>query len=928
MLQWFRKQPLNSNGGNNGGDMHIALTRKLIDFLAGQISSPRKATSILSQIARFKELPPTYQERELPSLYLKIEQYLVNEDPMQKFTKSLLRKTIKYRYELLMELGNFNVIFEEEPVQELLLSQAFLKNLLSKSAAIIGTADEKFLVTISEWVDNVPEVSHLPVPFDLKEQLPQSPGEWIPLLARFSQKIYNYLEHLGSMDEAASIFEKSYRELAEAYRPLETFYVVVQLLPNNLLDENKIGLLNGEQIRNVFLNKVGHLQKTNDELSRKNIQLKETQNELLATQDTALESVKLLHSVLNTVEEGIVTADSTGNIILVNEQVQTVFGYNEEELVGQNIQMLMPEKYREQHRKGMKRYLKTRESRAIGERLVLEGLRKDESVFPLELQITETQINEQFFFTAAMRDISADIKSESELKKTSHDLRLSEQRYRSLLETMPDIIFTLSLDGIFTSLNSTFEKITGWPKDEWLGKPFTQIVHSEDSLPALKVFQNVLQGHPASLHEMRIRLNSGEYMVGEFSLSPQLQNGKMIGALGIARDIGKHKLNEAALRLSEERYQKLLELSSDAVGIFTDDKLVYANESALMLFRAMDDGQLLDRTFPEFVPPNHLKAAKEWWSRISNEDTNMPPREERLVRFDGEEIEVEVSAIPAMYRGKPAIQVVFRETALNEQLDNAMVKNRKQFQDLFERIPEAILITNQDNIILDANPAACELYGAEREELIAIDFLRLVPVNLREANSQNIYALMNGKAYYRESIHTKVDGSQFPTRMWVNRVEHTGKPALLLSVKDISERKQIETENEALIEDLRSTQGEAAQLKAALEQAQQSIEVLQKEMEKVQSGSQDVQTAVQELKTRYQVAHAKLQNTQMKIKRMGRMVPVCSSCRKIRDDAGFWQDLDEFTKNPANADLLQGVCPECEAHSSVNNKKIANSNLE
>jgi len=51
MLQWFRKQPLNSNGGHNGGDMHIALTRKLIDFLASQISSPKKATSILSQIA-------------------------------------------------------------------------------------------------------------------------------------------------------------------------------------------------------------------------------------------------------------------------------------------------------------------------------------------------------------------------------------------------------------------------------------------------------------------------------------------------------------------------------------------------------------------------------------------------------------------------------------------------------------------------------------------------------------------------------------------------------------------------------------------------------------------------------------------------------------------------------------------------------------
>jgi len=89
-----------------------------------------------------------------------------------------------------------------------------------------------------------------------------------------------------------------------------------------------------------------------------------------------------------------------------------------------------------------------------------------------------------------------------------------------------------------------------------------------------------------------------------------------------------------------------------------------------------------------------------------------------------------------------------------------------------------------------------------------------------------------------------------------------------------------------------------------------------------------VQEAIRELKTNYQVAQAKLQNIQMKIKRLGRMVPVCSSCRKIRDDAGFWQELNEFTGNPANADMLQGVCPDCEAHSSVNNKEIARSNLE
>jgi PAS domain S-box-containing protein len=927
MIQWFRKQPLSSGTGNNGGDVHIALTRKLVDYLSSQLSSPKKATSILSQIGRFKELPPTYQEKELPALYLKIEHYLVNEDPMQKFTKSLLRKTVKYRYEPLMEMVHFSLIFEDEPVQEILLSQAFLKNLILKSNTIIGTADEKFLSNISDWVDHIPNVDNRPTPFDLKEKLPQNPGDWIPLLAKVSQKIYNYLEHLSGVEEAASIFEKCYREIAEYYRPLETFFVVVQLLPNNLLDENKIGLLNGEQIRNVFLNKVGHLQKTNEELFSKNVELKETQAKLLVAQDTALESVKLLHSVLDTVEEGIVTADSGGKIILVNEQIQTMFGHKEDELIGQNIQTLMPEKYREQHLKGMKRYLKTRESRAIGERLLLEGLKKDETTFPIELQIIETQINDRFFFTAAMRDISADIKSESELKKTYHDLRLSEQRYRSLMETMPDVVFTLSLDGIFTTLNSAFERITGWPKDDWLGKPFTQVVHPDDSMPALKVFQNVLQGHPSSLHEMRIRVKSGEYMSGEFSLTPQIENGKMIGALGIARDISKHKRNEEALHISEDRYEKLLEMSSDGIGIFVDGKLTFINNPGLKIFRATEKEQLLSKTLREFIHPHYQTAIKEWLEKISEGNAEASPRKVNLVGFDGEEVEAEVSAAAVVYQKKPAVQFAFRGIVPEKSLGDTVVQSQVQYQQVLESSPDAILIIDLDNVILDVNSPACRMYGGEHESLIGKDFLKLVPVNLRDANGQNIYLLMHDKADYRDSAHLTVDGSQFPVRMWAKRIEYADKPAILLTVRDISERKEMEIENEVMNNELHDAQHQAEVLQAALQEAQQKISDLQRSLKDNQTGSEDTRMALQELKTKFQVAQAKFQNAQMKIKKLGKMIPVCSSCKKIRDDDGFWRELDDFISNPANLELLQGVCPDCETPVTVTTEN-ANSRLE
>ena len=586
MLQWFRKQPTNSQASNNGGDLHIALTRKLIDFLSSQISAPKRATSIMSQIARFKELPPTYQEKELPGLYLKIEQYLVDEDQMQKFTKAQLRKTVKYRYEPLMELENFSIIFEGEKQQELLLSQLLLKNLILRANSVVENEHEATFATITEWIFQLPDIDSLKTPFNLNEPIPTTPGQWINLLVKISQKLYYHLEDILGEAEAASLFEKSYREIAETYRPLETFYVVVQLMPDKLLDENKIGLLTGEQIRNVFLNKVSHLQKINDELSETNGELKDTQSELIIAQDTAMESVKLFHSVLNTVEEGIVTADAKGKIILVNEQILKIFGYEEEELAGKSIEVLMPEKYREQHRKGMERYFDTQESRAIGQRLILEGMRKDKSVFPLELQITETRISDRIFFTAAMHDISQSVKNETELKKLSDDLRRSEQKYRSLIDTVQDIIFTLSLDGNFISLNPAFDKTTEWRRDEWLGKPFTQIVHPDDSLNALKLFQLVLQNETPPPAELRIRQKSDQYITGEFNIVPQIQNGKMIGAMGIARIVAHPRQEEAGHKLDEKRYVKFLESSSDAILLYQDGKLVFANAPAAALLGA------------------------------------------------------------------------------------------------------------------------------------------------------------------------------------------------------------------------------------------------------------------------------------------------------------------------------------------------------
>ena len=147
-----------------------------------------------------------------------------------------------------------------------------------------------------------------------------------------------------------------------------------------------------------------------------------------------------LSSVLNTVGEGIITIDTNSTIVMVNRKVQHIFGYEHEELIGQHLQLLMPETYRESHRMGMKRYLHTRMGQILGQRLELEGLRKDGSIFPLEICVTETKIGERLFFTAAVRDITErhelNQMRDNFVSTVSHELRTPLASIMGFIETI------------------------------------------------------------------------------------------------------------------------------------------------------------------------------------------------------------------------------------------------------------------------------------------------------------------------------------------------------------------------------------------------------------------------------------------------------------------------------------------------------------
>jgi len=152
----------------------------------------------------------------------------------------------------------------------------------------------------------------------------------------------------------------------------------------------------------------------------------------------------------------------------------------------------------------------------------------------------------------AVGAIVVNFRDVSERRKAEAALRESEERYRTLVEGVRDIIFALSPEGTIASLNPAFETITGWRREEWVGQPFERLVHPEDLPLALELLGRVVRGELRPASQFRVRTAKVDYRVGEFSATPQLHEGRLVGILGIGRDVTERVQLEQQLRQAQK----------------------------------------------------------------------------------------------------------------------------------------------------------------------------------------------------------------------------------------------------------------------------------------------------------------------------------------------------------------------------------------
>ncbi|MCL4539658.1 MAG: PAS domain S-box protein [Bacteroidetes bacterium] len=255
---------------------------------------------------------------------------------------------------------------------------------------------------------------------------------------------------------------------------------------------------------------------------------------------------------------GIISFDAKGHFLRCNPAALNILGYSEAELASVKFDSLTHPDDRsigvdllEQLRTGKreavsyeKRYLR-KDKKVVWAYRIVSAVRDSENKLKYTVSIIE--------------DIT-------ERKEAEEALRRSEDKYRSLVDGARDAIFSLSSSGIIQSLNPAFEIMTGWKPEQWIGKSFTDLLHPDDRKKATSAFQRLLKRELSEIGEYRITKKSGGSSVLELNSTVQMRDGKVMGILGVARDVTAQKLIEEQLRQS----QKLESIGTLAGGIAHD----------------------------------------------------------------------------------------------------------------------------------------------------------------------------------------------------------------------------------------------------------------------------------------------------------------------------------------------------------------------
>jgi two-component system, cell cycle sensor histidine kinase and response regulator CckA len=362
--------------------------------------------------------------------------------------------------------------------------------------------------------------------------------------------------------------------------------------------------------------------------------------------------------------------------------------------------------------------------------------------------------------------------------------------FRAIAEQTTDLIALTDAQGVITRVSSASTSFFQRAPEEMCGHHFTEFLDESAVPTVLAAFRDGFEGDkPVRNLELRMKRKDGSTFFGVLNGSRLQVDGQQT-ALVVIRDITEHRQREEALRISEDRYKILIDLSPDAVVVQVGGKYVFANQAAARLFGAASPRELVGTDMLERVHPDYRELVAQRAAQVQAGIATRP-QEMKLLRLDGTAVEVEAAAAKIEFDGMPANQVVYRDITERKQAEELLQDEISRRRILVGQSTDGIVVLDQWGKVYEANQQYARMLGYSLEEVYELHVWDWDTQFPKEQLLEMLGAVDDKGAHF-ETHHRRKDGTLREVEISTNGAIYGGKKYIFCVCRDMTERKRAE----------------------------------------------------------------------------------------------------------------------------------------